>query len=178
MNLFHDIKQKKAPEMLELLVEISRGDFVKYEYNHEYGVLEVDRVLYGPIHFPVVYCDVPQTWNSDDGDPLDAVLFTTGNILPGTLAHGRVVGVMEMEDQGEKDWKIICVNDKDPRYSHVKEVTDLREWELKDMRTFFETYKHAQTGPGTVKVGEFHGAKVAHKLIEDAMKAYAEKFSQ
>jgi len=69
MNLFHAIKQDMAPEVLKLLVEISRGDFVKYEYNNEIGVLEVDRVLYGPVHYPVVYTDVPGTWNIHDGDP-------------------------------------------------------------------------------------------------------------
>ena len=45
-NLFHTIKQDKAPEIIKVLVEIPRGDFVKYEYNHEYGVLEVDRVCF------------------------------------------------------------------------------------------------------------------------------------
>jgi inorganic pyrophosphatase len=65
MNHFHDIKQDKAPEILKLLTEISKGDFVKYEFNREYGILEVDRVLYGPVHYPVVYADVPQTWKKE-----------------------------------------------------------------------------------------------------------------
>ena len=81
MNLFHGIKQDKAPQMLKLVSEIAKGDFVKYEYNNEYGVLEVDRILYGPVHYPVVYADVPRTWNTHDGDPLDAVVYTTGNIV-------------------------------------------------------------------------------------------------
>ena len=173
---FHTIPQNKAPEILNLIVEISKGDFVKYEYNHELGILEVDRVLYGPVHFPVVYCDVPQTWNMADGDPLDAVVFTKGNIIPGALVIGRVVGVMEMVDNGEKDHKIITVNDKDPRYSHIKHVKDLRPYDRNDMKTFFETYKYAQTGAGTVQVGEFLGPEEAYKIIDQAVKDYKEKF--
>ena len=178
MNLFHAIKQDMAPEVLKLLVEISRGDFVKYEYNNEIGVLEVDRVLYGPVHYPVVYTDVPGTWNIHDGDPLDAVLYTSGNIVPGAMAYGLVVGVMGMEDNGEFDDKIICVNKKDPRWDHVKDIGDMPKHELKDLQTFMETYKHAQTGPGTVKITGFRGKKEAYKLIAESRKAYEEKFKQ
>lgn len=177
MNMFHDIDQKDAPKLLRLIVEISRGDFVKYEYNHEYGVLEVDRVLYGPIHYPVVYTDVPQTWNEEDGDPLDAVVYTSGNIVPGALVYGRVIGVMRMMDNGEGDDKIICVNDKDPRYKDVHHVDDLKEFERKDLQTFMETYKYAQTGPGTVEINGFDGPEDAYKVIEDSMAAYKKKFN-
>ncbi len=176
MSLFHTVKQKDAPEVLKLIVEISKGDFVKYEYNHEYGVLEVDRVLYGPVHYPVAYCDVPGTWNEGDGDPLDAVIYTSGQILPGSLITGRVIGVMEMEDNGEMDWKVICVNKKDPRYEHVNDIKDLPPYDLKDLQTFMETYKYAQTGPGTVKINGFKGKEEAFKLIKDSMEAYKAKY--
>lgn len=177
MSLFHTVNQINAPKELKLIVEISRGDFVKYEYNHDYGVIEVDRVLYGPVHYPVVYCDVPQTWNEADGDPLDAVIYTTGNIVPGALVTGRVVGVMGMEDNGEMDDKIICVNSKDPRYDDITDVKQLPKGELKDLKTFMETYKYAQTGPGTVKITGFEGPEKAYKLIEDSMEAYKKKYS-
>ena len=94
-SLFHIVKQDKAPEILKLIVEISKGDINKYEYNKDLGVLELDRVLYGPTFYPVNYCDVPNTWNSGDNDPLDAVVFSTTPIVPGVLVKGRVVGVME-----------------------------------------------------------------------------------
>lgn len=178
MNLFHDIKQTKAPKFLELIVEISRGDFVKYEYNHEYNVLEVDRILYGPVHYPVVYADVPQTWNDDDNDPLDAVIYTSGNIVPGALVHGRVIGVMGMIDNGETDDKIICVNDRDPRYKNVAHTNELREYDRKDLQTFMETYKYAQTGHGSVKVTGFFGPAKAYKVIEQSLKAYKKKFNK
>jgi len=176
MNLFHDVKQEKAPALLKLVTEISKGDFVKYEYNNELGALEVDRVLYGPVHYPVVYADIPQTWNTEDNDPLDAVIYTTGNIIPGVLVNGRVVGVMGMLDNKEEDSKIICVNDRDPRYDYVKDVHDLPEYELKDLQTFMETYKYAQTGPGTVEITGFKGKEDAYKLIEWAMEEYEKKF--
>ena len=177
-SLFFAVKQDKAPEVLKLVVEISKGDINKYEYNKDLGCLELDRVLYGPTFYPVNYCDVPNTWNSGDNDPLDAVLFSTTPIVPGVLAKGRVIGVMEMIDNGESDYKIVCVNDKDPRYSHVKTVEDLTEYERKDMKTFFELYKIPQTGRDTVKVGKFLGPKEAYEIIEKSLKEYKEKFEK
>ena len=176
-NHFHTIKQDKAPKMLNLIVEIMRGESNKYEFNKDLGILELDRVLHGPTVFPVNYCDVPNTWNKHDNDPLDAVVFNSTDILPGVLVRGRVVGMMEMDDNGEQDHKILCVNDNDPRYDHVKTFKDLTPYELKDLKTFMEIYKYAQTGPGSVKVGDFLGPEKAYELIEEAMKEYEEKFS-
>ncbi|PIT92893.1 MAG: inorganic pyrophosphatase [Candidatus Harrisonbacteria bacterium CG10_big_fil_rev_8_21_14_0_10_38_8] len=176
-NHFHTIKQEKAPEYLNLIVEITKGERNKYEYNKDLGLLELDRVLHGPTVFPVNYCDVPNTWNEYDNDPLDAVVFNSTEILPGVLVRGRVVGVMEMIDNGEQDHKILCVNDKDPRYDHVKTFKDLTPYEMKDLKTFFEIYKIAQTGPDTVKVGEFHGLEKAYELIKESMVAYTKKFN-
>lgn len=175
-SLFHIVKQEKAPEVLKVIVEIPKGDFVKYEYNHKYNVLEVDRVLYGPAVYPAVYADVPNTWNIGDGDPLDAVVYTTGNVYPGVLMTVRVIGMMEMVDNGETDNKIICVNARDPRYDNVKELSDLPPYKLKDLQTFMETYKHAQTGPGTVKIPGFKSKEEAYKEILSAMAEYQRQF--
>lgn len=173
---FHVIPQDKAPEILNLIVEIRQGESNKYEYNKEFGILELDRVLYGPTYYPVNYCDVPSTWNDGDNDPLDAVVFNTHPIVPGALVRGRVIGVMEMIDNGEEDYKIICVNHKDPRYDHIDHVDQLAPYERKDIKTFMETYKIPQTGPGTVQVGKFLGPQEAYDHIKKAMIAYDKKF--
>ena len=39
-----------------------------------------------------------------------------------------------------------------------------------------ETYKYAQTGPGTVKITGFKDKEEAYKLIEWSMKEYEKKF--
>lgn len=173
---FHTIPQDKAPEIINLIVEIKKGESNKYEYNKDYGILELDRVLYGPMYYPVNYCDVPSTWNEGDSDPLDAVVYSTHPIMPGTLVRGRVIGVLEMIDNGEEDFKIITVNNKDPRYDHIKHVDELAPYEKKDLKTFFETYKIPQTGRETVKVGNFLGPKEAHELIKKSIAAYKTKF--
>ena len=176
-SLFHRIHQDDAPDKLTLIVEISKGDYNKYEFNHELGVLELDRVLYGPLFYPVHYCDVPGTWNDGDGDPLDALLFNSAPLVSGAVVHGRVIGMMEMTDNGELDNKIICVSDKDPRYEHVKDMDDLTPYERKDIKTFFELYKVPQTGRDSVKVGKFLGRDEAATFIATCVEAYKKKFA-
>lgn len=176
-SLFHSIQQKKVPDLLSLIVEISEGDCNKYEYNHELGILELDRVLYGPLFYPVNYCDVPGTWNNGDDDPLDALLFSSKPIMSGVLVHGRVIGAMEVIDNNEVDHKIICVNATDPRFEHVKDIKGLTPYQKKDIATFFELYKVPQTGKDTVKVGRFLDKKAAARFISTCVKAYEEKFA-
>lgn len=178
MSLFHNIEQGFAPEKLKLIVEISEGDYNKYEYNHEDGVLEVDRVLHGPTFYPINYCDIPKTWNKGDSDPLDAVLFSTAPIVPGAMAKGRVVGMLNMIDNEEEDQKIICVNDTDPRYDHIDSIEDLPEHDLKDIKTFFELYKIPQTGKDSVELGDYFDKKEAYKLIKNSLHAYEDKFNK
>ena len=175
-SLFHRIQQEKSPNILFLIVEISQGDYNKYEYNHELDVLELDRVLYGPMFYPVNYCDVPGTWNEHDKDPLDAVLFSSKSIIPGALVTGRVIGALEMIDNGEIDHKIICVNAKDPRFEHVHTVDDLTPYQRKDLTTFFELYKIPQTGKDTIKVGKFMDKKETEEFISECIDMYVKKF--
>lgn len=177
-SLFHRIQQEKAPEILFLVVEISQGDYNKYEYNHELDVLEVDRVLYGPMFYPVNYCDVPGTWNEHDKDPLDAILFSSKPIVPGAMVTGRVIGAMEMIDNGEIDHKIVCVNAKDPRFEHVHSVDDLTPYQRKDVVTFFELYKIPQTGKDTTQVGKFMNKEEAGKFITECIEMYTKKFGE
>jgi inorganic pyrophosphatase len=173
---FHIIPQDDAPEKLNLLVEIQQGDVNKYEYNHEYGILELNRVLSGPTYYPVNYCDVPGTWNEEDGDPLDAVVYGTKNLLPGILVKGRVIGMMEMVDNNEPDPKIICVADYDPRYEHVQSLDDLAPYQIKDLKTFMEIYKFAQTTDSLVQVGDFKGKKEAYEIINRCVETYKKRF--
>jgi len=52
---------------IEVMIEIPRGGRNKYEYDHERGIMRLDRVLYSSVHYPTDYGFVPGTL-SGDGD--------------------------------------------------------------------------------------------------------------
>ena len=75
-----------------------------------------------------------------------------------------------MEDESGQDEKILAVPvDKlDLTFSKVKEITDLPEATLNEIKHFFERYKDLEPGKW-VKVKEFKGVEEARKLIMDSV---------
>lgn len=170
MNLLHDIPAGSAEEM-NVIIEIPKFSKNKYEIDKDTGIIALDRVMHTAQDYPFDYGFVPQTL-FDDGDALDVVLVTTYALAPGILVKARPVAIMEMEDGGERDDKIVAVPVEDPRFSDVKDIADLNKHFIKEMTHFFETYKKVQNKE--VKVGEWRGAKEAKEAFEHSRKLYTE----
>lgn len=61
------------PEAINVVVEIPKGNSVKYEFDSGTGFLFVDRKLYTAMFYPCNYGFIPQTLEMD-GDPVDALI--------------------------------------------------------------------------------------------------------
>ncbi len=174
MNLCKEISLgDKAPEVVNVIIEMPRGSANKYEVDKETGLIKLDRVIHAAMFSPADYGFLPQThWY--DGDPLDALIFTTYPLHPGVLVEARPIGVVYMTDSGEKDEKIIAVAKDDPRYREFKNIGDLPPHSLDELKHYYEHYKILQNK--TVKVHGFGNAKEAKKIIKEGQKLYREKF--
>src|SRR5688500_9753879 len=104
-----------------VVIEIPKGSKVKYELDKPSGMLKVDRVLYSSVHDPSNYGFLPRSF-CGDGDPLDVLVLGNEPVVPLSMMRARAIGVMHMEDQGERDDKIIAVQIGDPA---TAEYTDL-----------------------------------------------------
>ena len=97
------------PDDVNTIIEVPiGGEPIKYEMDKASGALFVDRFLYTPMRYPGNYGFVPHTL-SDDGDPIDVLVANTRPIIPGAVMNVRPVGVLQMEDDGGGDEKIIAV---------------------------------------------------------------------
>ena len=174
MNPVHDVSIGNPPEQLNVFIEIPRGSKNKYELDKESGLITLDRVLPGPQVYPMDYCMVPQThWH--DGDPLDAVIFNTGDpYYPGVLVPVRPVGVIRMVDDGENDEKLICVPTGEPRLAEVKDKNDIPPHVLKELVDFFENYKNLQGKQVTIE--KIEGRAAAYGVIKEAQALYQKQF--
>jgi inorganic pyrophosphatase len=170
MNLIKEISAGSAEEM-NVIVEIPKGSKNKYEIDKETGLIALDRVMHTSQDMPFDYGFVPQTlW--EDGDPLDVVILTTYPLHPGILAKVRPVGMMDMVDDGESDVKIIAVPVKDPRWSEVKDLSDVNKHTLKEMEHYFTTYKKLQHKEVVIRgFGDKQAAMDAFTKATDAFKA-------
>ena len=168
MNLLHDISAGTANEM-NVIIEIPKFSKNKYEIDKETGIIALDRVMHSAQDYPFDYGFVPQTLY-DDGDALDIVLLTTYPLAPGILVKARPVAIMEMEDGGERDDKIVAVPIEDPRFDTIHDLADLNPHFIKEMSHFFETYKKVQNKE--VRVGAWHGAAEAIAAFERSRELY------
>ncbi len=171
MNLLHDISAGTAEEM-NVIVEIPKFSKNKYEIDKDTGIIALDRVMHSAQDYPFDYGFVPQTLY-EDGDALDIVLMTTYPLAPGILLKARPVAIMEMEDGGERDDKVVAVPVEDPRFDTVTDLADLNPHFIKEMSHFFETYKKVQNKE--VKVGAWHGATEAKAAFARSRELYEAK---
>ncbi|XP_058787795.1 soluble inorganic pyrophosphatase 4 isoform X1 [Vicia villosa] len=153
------------------VVEIGKGNKVKYELDKKTGLIKVDRVLYSSVVYPHNYGFVPRTI-CEDGDPIDVLVIMQEPVLPGCFLRAKAIGLMPMIDQGEKDDKIIAVCADDPEYRHFEDIKELPPHRLAEIRRFFEDYKKNENKE--VAVNDFLPASAAYEAIEHSMTLYAD----
>jgi inorganic pyrophosphatase len=130
----------EVPEIVNVIIEIKRGERNKYEFDKESGRLILDRVNGTLLGYPADYGYVPDTL-CEDGDPLDALLIIDESVPHGAVVPSRPVGVLKFEDEGEMDEKLICVPADDISKDHIKELDDLGENFKKVIEHFYSHYK-------------------------------------
>ena len=157
--------------IVEATIEIPMGTQNKYEVDPKTRRIKLDRVLFSSVSYPSEYGFIENTL-SGDGDPLDILVLTSHPTFPGCIVKGRVLGYLELIDNGDTDEKVITVNSTDPRYDHIKSIDDLPEHTIEEIKEFFKTYKHLQGI--NVEVGNIHGIEKTEKLIEECKKRFIE----
>ena len=129
-----------APEAVNLIIEIKKGERNKYELDKKSGMLMLDRVNVTMLGYPTDYGYVPNTL-CEDGDPLDGLLVIDESVPHGVVVPARPIGVLNMVDDGEGDEKVIFVAKDDVTKSHIKEVADLGPEFAKIVEHFYSHYK-------------------------------------
>ena len=166
------IPPQPKPGLINVLVEITAGSKNKYEFDKDLQAFALDRVLYSSVQYPYDYGFVPNTL-ADDGDPLDGMVMMDQPTFPGCVIAARPIGMLEMIDGGDRDEKILCVPDKDPRYTNVKSLSDIAPHRLEEIAEFFKTYKNLEK-----KVTEILGWQDVAQvmpLVEKCIKAGSQK---
>ena len=174
LNNDRNFTKKKGGELMrhnivDALIEIPLGSRNKYELDKATGRIRLDRVLYAAMIYPAEYGIIENTL-APDGDPLDILVICSDPTFPGCTVPARVLGYLDMEDDGKLDYKLISVVDCDPRYDDVTELQHLSPFVLKEIENFFGNYKVLQGV--TVKVGQYHGKEEAVQIIKQCREAY------
>jgi len=164
----------KAPDIVNVLIEIPMNSAVKYEFDKEACIVKVDRFLYTSMVYPFNYGFIPGTLE-EDGDPVDVLVISREPVAPGSVIEAVPIGLLEMEDEEGPDAKVIAIPKPklDPFFTNWKDVDSIPE-SLKDkIKHFFEHYKELEPGKW-VKVKDWKPASIAKERIIKAIKRYEE----
>lgn len=145
-NLFYDLPLQAEEGIFHAVIEIPKGSRVKYEYSEEYGAVFVDRVFRTPVDYPQNYGFFPQSWNKYDNDPMDVIVVSSEQFAPGVVVPVKVIGIIEMDDTGELDHKIIAVPVGHSDYAHCEDISDLDSEIVGNMEWFLANYKGREKG--------------------------------
>lgn len=151
-------------------IEIPRGSRNKYEYDEERGIFLLDRVLYSSVHYPTDYGFIPDTL-AEDGDHLDILILMEEPTFPGCMIEAVPLGGLDMRDEKGGDFKVLAAPVGDPRYAHVRSLDALGTHWLREIETFFATYKLLE--PKQTEVLGWHGADAAWEQIRLGRERYA-----
>lgn len=159
----------EVPHIVTAIVEIPKGSRAKYELDKTSGLLRLDRVLYSSVYYPANYGFIPQSY-CDDHDPLDILILSQIDFVPLCIVEAKVIGVMQMIDNGEADDKIIAVAAKDVSVNHVQTIDELPPHFIHELRHFFEEYKKLENKK--VIVEEFQSKEMAEKIVLKSLEDY------
>ncbi len=170
---WHDLSPgDQLPREFNAVIEIPLGSNVKYELDKSSGLIRMDRILYSAAFYPANYGFIPRTL-AEDHDPLDVLVLCQQPVVPLTVMHARVIGLMTMIDSGDKDHKVISVATADPEYNSYREASELPPHKMQMVRRFFQDYK--QLEGKAVEVDEILPADAAYPIIREAHALYEQK---
>lgn len=157
------------PSTVQAFIEIPRGSRNKYEYDKATGQFKLDRVLYSSVHYPTDYGFIPETL-AEDGDGLDILVLVEEPTFPGCLIETRAIGGLDMADEKGADFKVLAVPAGDPRFDPVRSLSDLSEHWLREIETFFSTYKLLE--PKQTEVLGWHDVDKTVEIIAECRARY------
>ena len=136
---------------------------------------------------------MPQTWEDPnvkdeltgcigDNDPLDVCEIGSKVQERGAVIEVKALGALGLIDEGEADWKIICIDVTDPLADKLNDITDVESvfpGLLDATRDWFKIYKIPTGKPANefAENGKFYDQQFAIKTIQHDYKSWLNMIS-
>lgn len=158
--------------VVNTVIEIPEGSTLKVEWDRKRAVFVLDRVEPAIFAKPVNYGFIPQTLD-EDGDELDTLVVTAEPIPTGVWLEAKIIGIMNFEDDGEADHKVVVVPADDRNSGDsINSLDDLGERWKQKIEHHFNHYKDLYK-PGSTKVLGWGDADEAKKIIAESIERYS-----
>lgn len=153
---------------INTVVEIPKGSTLKVEWDRARAVFMLDRAEPFIFAKPANYGFIPGTLD-EDGDELDTLVVTDEPIPTGVWLEAKVLGILNFEDDGEADHKIVVVPTDDRQSGDsISTLDDLGVRWKQQIEHHFSHYKDLHK-PGSTKVLGWGDAEEAKKIIAESI---------
>lgn len=154
-------------DSIVVIIETPKGSRNKYAFDPEERIFLLKRVLPAGMAFPYDFGFVPSTL-AEDGDPLDVLVLMDEPAFPGCRLSCRPVGVIEGEQIGKRgrnrNDRLVCVENGNHSYQHVKRIGDMGPRFEKELEEFFVNF-HRLSGK-KYRILAMKGPGAAHKRVK------------
>ena len=158
-----------AAEPLHCLVEVPKGSRNKYQWDAELGAIKLDRFLFSSVVYPTDYGFIPET-SAFRGQPLDAMVLVSAPTFPGCVIPVRVVALLAISDDGERDDKLVCVPQHDPNWERTERLDDLPGQLRGEIEHFWSIYKLPQGR--TIEVHGWEDRDAALAVLDESRRRW------
>ena len=180
-NFFHEYNSFNDDGTINVIVEIPAGDNNKWELWKKDGSIrwEFQNNSFRKINYlPYIsnYGFVPQTLFSKeiggDGDPVDVILLGE-RVKRGSIIRGKILGLINMKDEGSLDSKIVAVNQNSFVFnsSIINNFDDLNKnypGALEIIEIWFQNYKLNNN----ILINSYGSVNDAKNLINKSVEPY------
>ena len=154
------------------VVEIPKGSTMKIEWDRKHAAFVLDRVEPDIFAKPVNYGFIPMTLD-EDGDELDTLVVTDDPIETGVWMEANIIGILNFEDDGEADHKVVVVPaDQRDTDNRIRSLDDLGSRWKEKIEHHFTHYKDLYK-PGSTKVLGWGDVNDAKKVIADSIARFS-----
>jgi inorganic pyrophosphatase len=173
MNLEDDIPLKNARNDFHVVVETPGHSRVKLKYDPALGFVWSRPLTLG-VSYPYDFGFFPQT-RAEDGDALDALVYTSQPSHPGVIVASRVIGALRVEqkrprEKVKRNDRVIVVPVDEKRRADVDDVRELPDRVRSELEEFFLA-AIVLTGK-VIRLRGWAGAAEARRLVLEASRRY------
>lgn len=160
--------------VINVVNEIPMGSKLKVEWDRKRAIFVLDRVEPSIFAKPCNYGFIPQTLD-EDGDELDMLLICDEPVATGVVIEGKILGIMNFEDDGEMDHKVVVVPaDNRDTGDVINSLDDLPERWIRQIEHHFNHYKDLKE-TGRTKVLGWGNVEEAKQTIRECQTRWQEQ---
>jgi inorganic pyrophosphatase len=178
-DLLRGVDPQPLGPAVNAVIEIPAGTNAKWEVRKSDGRLEWEQRAGSPrvvnyAAYPGNYGLIPRSLlpeqEGGDGDPLDVIVLGPA-VERGSVVRVRLLGVLKLVDDGERDDKLLAVRESGP-LSDVSDLADL-DRRFPGISLIVETWFSHYKGAGRLESRGFADQAEAQRILGAALAAYA-----